>query len=136
MSELPPVPTPEKTLKYKLAGEEREAVMTYGLLNELVSLVRDLQEVADFYTSPDLRNKSILSVVAERTKTGKVLTKTENVDDLDIEIEDVDAILAWVTTHVTAFFIRSMNRLSQGLSESLPPQPENNLISTPSGSPS
>ena len=59
--------TPDKILKFEANGEEREVKMTYGLLNELVSMVGDIEEIAKFYVDQNLRNQVLVAVLSQRS---------------------------------------------------------------------
>lgn len=111
-----PTNTPPKTITVTANGAEREIKMTYGLLNELVSMVGDIEEIAKFYVDETLRNKALVSVLSERSNTGKITAKAD-MEEIDIEIEDIDQLLSWVAAHVTGFFIRSLTNLADKMKD-------------------
>lgn len=111
MSESPTNQTPDKTLTIKVNNTEREIKMTYGLLDEIVGQVKDIDQIGNFFIDQDTRNKVLTAVLSDRTASGKITNKI-NADDVEIELEDVDAVLAWAASHVTSFFIRSLTNLA------------------------
>ena len=108
--------TPNKTITVTLNGVEREVKMSYGLLNELISMVSDIEEIAKFYVDETLRNKALVAVLSERTPAGKI-TAAVQMDETDIDIEDIDKLLSWVAAHVTGFFIRSLTNLADKMKD-------------------
>lgn len=97
--------TPSKTITIKVDNNDRELFMSYGLLNELLRLIPDTNLIALVYTDPDIRNKIIEQVLADRSPTGKITTMRP-FDMYIVEQEAVEEMLEWVVEHVTAFFIR------------------------------
>lgn len=112
MSEQPNTATPDKVITFTADGEEREVKMTYGLLNELVNLIKEIEEVSKFFVDEKIRNAVLAAVLAQRAPNGKVTSKV-NVDDIELELEAIDEILAWASAHVTGFFIRSLTNLAK-----------------------
>lgn len=113
MSEQPNTTlTPDKILTFKVGETDREVKMTYGLLDELVNYVKDINEIATFFVDQETRNKVLVSILSDRTPTGKIITKA-NLEELDVDLEVIDEILAWAASHVTAFFIRSLSNLAK-----------------------
>lgn len=109
--------TPEKTITFTpVGGEPRDVVMTYGLLNELVSKVADIDQVAKFFVDETTRNDVLTAVLSERSPSGKITTKITP-ENLAIELETVDEILSWAAGHVTGFFIRSLTNLAKRMDQ-------------------
>ncbi len=109
--------TPDKILTIIPTGAEpRDIVMSYGLLDTLVSMVGDIDQVSKFFIDQDTRNKVLTAVLSDRAPNGKVTNKITP-DDLALELETVDDILSWAAAHVTGFFIRSLTSLAKRVSE-------------------
>lgn len=109
--------TPEKTITFTpIEGEEREIVMSYGLLDKLVSKVGDIDQVSRFFTDQEVRNAVLTEVISERSPTGK-MTKKITPEDLALELETIDELLSWSAAHVTAFFIRSLTSLAKRIND-------------------
>lgn len=105
---------PAKTLTVTVDEQERELILTYGLQDQILRLVKDTNEIGNIFVDPDIRNALIEQVLAERTKSGKIILK-KPYDEYDIEIEEVERILDWVVTIVTSFFTRVLANLDQRL---------------------
>lgn len=103
--------TPSDRIEIKQNGEDREILMSFGLLNEITTMMGDPAVAASVYFNPDLREKVILSALHERSKTGKITNKIENLDDVDVSVSDIEELLAWEVEHSIAFFARSMDRV-------------------------
>lgn len=89
----------------------REIFMSFGLLNTITTLMGDPALAASVYFNPELREKVILAALHERTKTGKIMDEVKSLDDVDISISDMEALLAWEVDHSIGFFARSMDRV-------------------------
>ncbi|MCV0350190.1 MAG: hypothetical protein K5863_08945 [Nitratireductor sp.] len=94
-------------------GETREIFMSFGLQNEITTLMGDPAIAASTYFDPELREKVLLAALHERTKTGKIVSKAEELEDFDISVSDIEALLAWEVEHAIAFFARSMDRVKK-----------------------
>lgn len=111
---MPEVNTPDKTFTIKVDGADRTFTMYYGLLNELLTLVRDLNQVSAFFTEPEVRNASLTSLLSERDSKGKKI-KEVGPEEVNVDFEDLENLLAWATAHVTAFFIRNLIKLTKNM---------------------
>lgn len=103
---------PSKTLTITVDGAEREIFLSYGLQDQILRLVKDTNEVGNIYVDADIRNAIIEQVLADRSKTGKIILK-KNFDDYEIETEEVEKILDWVVVIVTSFFSRVLASLEE-----------------------
>lgn len=106
--ELPVLP---ETFTVKVNEEDRDIFMSFGLLNELTTIVGDPGAAAAITMNPDMRNKILTAALAKRKKSGKI-EETVDIDDLDISINDVEALLDWVSGHVMSFFVRSLRKVA------------------------
>lgn len=95
----------------KLNGEERELFMSFGLLNELATIVGDPARVPSIPVDADLREAVLMSCFAERKPSGKVIKDVEDYDDLDISIPDVEKTIDWAVEHLMSFFVRSLKKV-------------------------
>lgn len=104
------VKAPDKTITLKVGEEDREIFMSYGLQDQLLRLIPDTHLVGTVYTDSNVRNAVIEQVLADRSKTGKIILQ-RSFDEYEIELEEVEKLLGWVVDHVTAFFVRVINQL-------------------------
>lgn len=100
-------------LKITIDGEERTLFMSFGLLNELASLVQDPARVPAIPVDAYLREAVLSAAFAKRKKSGKITEEIADFDDIDVTIEDVEATLDWVVEHVMSFFVRSLRKVVQ-----------------------
>lgn len=98
------------TLEVKLDGEDREIFMSFGLLNELSTLVDSPEQVAIIPLNPTLRSQVLGALFAKRKKSGKI-EQAVDIEDLDISIAHAEAAMAWAMEHLTAFFIRALRKV-------------------------
>lgn len=117
----PTIKVPEKTLTVVIGtGEEtttRELFMSWGLLDKLVNRIKDTDQIAEIFINGEIRNAILTELLAERTRTGKIIS-TVSLDDLDIDLEQIDNLLSWASEHITSFFLRSLSRLSAAVEKS------------------
>lgn len=106
--QLPELP---ETFTLKVNGEDREVFMSFGLLNELTTIVGDPGAIASLTLNPEMRNKVLAAALAKRKKSGKV-EETIDIDDVDITITDMENVLDWVSGHVMSFFVRSLRKVA------------------------
>lgn len=98
-------PEPKLTIKY--AGVEHELIMSYGLLNRVLAVVSSQAAVEAIAFSQEMRNGTLFELLFLRPNGRGVIKnlKPEDLDDIDIELEEVQKMIGWVTDHVTDFFI-------------------------------
>ena len=130
---MPEINTPDKTISISINGEDREFKMYYGLLNELMTTVRDLNDISLFFVNQEIRNEALVAILSVRDKNGKKI-ETIDPEGIDVDFEDLEKLLVWATSHVTAFFIRNLVQLTQQI-QKIPRAPEETpSTSTPTGS--
>jgi hypothetical protein len=95
----------DETLSVIVDGAPVDLFMSYGLLTELARTVSSIDAIASLDLDNDTRDAFLGSVLADRTKSGKVKTKRA-LDELDISLEDVERTLNWGKEHLLGFFLR------------------------------
>lgn len=96
----------DRTLTLEINGKSRDLFMSFGLMNELASMFGDVDRLTELPVNRELRTAVLKSVLAERSKSGKILAEAD-LDDIDLDPQDIPTILAWVGGWVVDFFIRS-----------------------------
>jgi hypothetical protein len=130
-------------MKLTVNGVERELFMSFGLLNEICRGVGDVQGAIAIPTNAELRDYALMVVLSERDPTnGEVITPC-NLHLLDISTGEAENLLAWISEHVTDFFLRTMERVvrtqrgNEGRFRDLArpaPNPPESSTPTPTGS--
>ncbi len=105
------VSNPKELFEITQGGERREIFMSFGLLNQITTMMGDPASAASVYFAPPLREEVLLAALHKRTKTGKIEVNSAPLDELDISMSDMEALLAWEVEHAIAFFARSMERV-------------------------
>ena len=100
------------TFPITINNEEREIFMSFGLLNELTTIVQDPSRISTISLDPQLRNAFITSLLSERKKSGKVLNAFD-LDDTEVSYEAVENAIAWAQEHVMSFFVRSYRQIAR-----------------------
>lgn len=109
--------TPEKTLSPRhsltyLDGEEQEVVMTFGLLNLLSGMVRDVSSVPFIMLEPELRHQLMIALLSPRDAQGKIVDEY-NAYQQPVSLEEAQALLVWVSEHLTDFFLKAVTQYRQ-----------------------
>ncbi len=107
------MPTPAKlsdTISITVDGETRDIFMSFGLLNELTSIIKDPSLVGAVQLNPELRETFLTAILAKRKKSGKI-EEAIDFDDIDISVGDVERVLPWAQEHVLSFFVRSFRNI-------------------------
>ena len=92
-------------------GEDREIFMSFGLLNELTSWLGSPEALPAIFVKAEMRSEMLSRLLAERKKSGKLITPVADIDDVEIELADVQRLLQWATEHVLSFFLQSLTVL-------------------------
>lgn len=101
---------PSRTFDLKVGGEKQTLTMTYGLFNEIMRVIPSPENI----TSLIVTDAMLRDYVVRRVLTGnKRVEKDEDLVDpfeLDVDIDDLDDLVAWVAEHVLHFFMRSAEK--------------------------
>jgi hypothetical protein len=103
-------PSPNPRIKISVNGEQRDLYMSFGLLNEICRGIGNFQAALQIPVDAELRDYALLAVLSERNDEGEVTTAA-NLRKLDIPVDEVEDLLAWITDHCTDFFLRTMERV-------------------------
>lgn len=98
-------------LSITFEGADREILMSYGLLNELAKLVGSPEVAPSISIDENLREEVLKACLAERKPSGKIVKHVADMDDLNMSIEHIEAVLDWATEHVLSFFVRSLGKM-------------------------
>lgn len=111
-------PSPRVTIT--MDGETRVLFMSYGLLDQLVGIIPDLQRVQDILTDHDMRRRILTETLSTRSPLGDITT-AYNPFVHEVPLMDIHLVLDWVTEHVSDFFLR---RLVAAMALLQPPKTE------------
>lgn len=87
--------------------------MTYGLFNEIMKVIPNPAQITDLIINdPFLRDYVIRRVL---TGNKRVETEEDLIDpfDLDLDIDDLDDLVAWIGEHVLHFFMKSAEKTAK-----------------------
>lgn len=107
------LPKPSRTFDLTISGERQTIAMTYGLFNEIMRVIPEPGKIQDLVvTDPYLRD-----YVVRRMLTGnKRVERDEDLIDpfeLDLDIDELDDLVAWVAEHVLHFFMKSAEKTAK-----------------------
>lgn len=100
--------------KHEVNGQT--ITMTYGLLNECVREVGDVDQLAEIHIDQELRNALLVIVLSERDDEGRI-EKPVNLHKLELSVAEVQELLDWIGEHVADFFIGSLERTKKLLTD-------------------
>lgn len=107
------LPKPDRTFDLTVAGETQTIVMSYGLFNEIMKVVPSPEAITDLV----IQDPYLRDYVVRRMLTGnkKVTNDEDMVDafDLDIDLDQLDDLVAWVAEHVLHFFMKSAEKTAK-----------------------
>lgn len=89
----------------------RDIFMSFGLLSKLTKVVGSPDIVGAISVDPELRDSIIAELLAERKKSGKVINPVADLEDIDVSVEDIEALLKWASEHLMGFFVRSLQQV-------------------------
>lgn len=95
------------TFTIEVDGDPRDIKMTFGLLNELVRVIGDVEGIAEISFNNDLRDAVLNEVFSERDEQGRI-KEPVNLFNLAVDPDDVVNLLEWVGAHVTDFLLKQM----------------------------
>lgn len=104
-------------LSITFEGNDRDLLMSYGLLNELTKIVGSPEIAPQITVNHALREEILKAVLAERKPSGKIVKAIEDADDLDLSVEDAERVLDWATEAVLSFFVRSLDKMVRQAAE-------------------
>lgn len=107
----------EATLTVTIGGVERELFMSYGLLTKLSKELETADAVGAVPHDPEMRDNVLKIALTERTRSGKAIKEIKDLDDVEISLEDVEAVLGWVMEHLTGFFVRGLQKTKKVLDD-------------------
>lgn len=107
------LPKPDRSFDITVNGTTQTVVMSYGLFHEISKVVPSPEQITDLLiTDPYLRD-----YVIRRLLTGnKKVTQDEDlVDlfDLDVDLDEVEALVSWAAEHILHFFMKSAAKMAK-----------------------
>lgn len=97
------------TMDITLGGENLEVKMSFGMLNEIARQVGSIELIGEIAIDPNLRDSVITSLLSKRDAKGKIIEQV-NLFTLDMETDEVTALLHWAGGHVADFFLNSLEK--------------------------
>lgn len=102
------------TVNYK--GQDRELFMSYLRLNSCLRVIgNDPRSIAIFMIEPDMVENILRAVLAEKGGAGQMFDVA--LEDGDLSVGDVDAILLWVQEHFTDFFVKRFQQAQKSAAD-------------------
>lgn len=92
-------------------GQPFEIFMSFGLLNAITRHVGIPDNVGLITVSADLKELVLMEMLSERSKSG-VVTKQRGFADVEISLEDCEALLEFAADQTLDFFLRALEKAS------------------------
>lgn len=107
MSDLP---RPSLEFILRVNDEDKVIKMTYGLFNEVMSVVPNPENIGDLL----IADAGLRDFIVRRMLAGnKRVTKDEDLPDpfeMDLDIRDMNNLVMWVGDHILYFFMTSAEK--------------------------
>lgn len=81
--------------------------MSYGLLNRLTLLIGGPEQLESVYLDPDLQMTVLCNLLGHYDAEKQTFTPAQP-DALPLSIEEIPALLGWISEHVLDFFVQSL----------------------------
>lgn len=123
-------PRPEKSLK--LEDSNMELTMTYVVFNDILRFVGTIDEaVISISTDQRVRNLIVRRLLTDNKKPINDDEDLIALEDVELDIFEIDDILAWVMEHVTYFFMKMADKIQVSVAK-YPEMQEKMMSSDPS----
>lgn len=98
---------PDPRLKVTIGDTQRELYMSFGLLNEVASLVGGPDGIPQLSFNPAISTALLELILAERDKRGNLIRpEDESIVPRDLDPEIAEEIIDWAGDHCLDFFVR------------------------------
>jgi hypothetical protein len=101
--------TPD-TLTITRDGKTFELFMSFGILNELLPVVGDINRLAQIAIDTQLRKEVLSILFSDRDENG-VVTKPLNMFTLRVTPDDIQIVCGWVASHCLDFFLGAIEKV-------------------------
>lgn len=104
---------PNSSITLKINGEDREIFCSFALLNRIVFLLggmSGIDQINVVLLDPEIREVVLKEILAERSKGGSVTKPVDDIGDIEISLEDVQAVLDWMCEHIMDFTIGALEK--------------------------
>lgn len=81
--------------------------MSYGLLNRLTLLIGGPEQLESVYLDPDLQMTVLCNLMGVYDAEKQTFTPAQP-DVLPLSVEEIPALLGWISEHVLDFFVQSL----------------------------
>lgn len=88
--------------------EHPSVFMSFGLLNDLVRIVGDVNRIAAIGLDPDLSEEVIFACLAPRDARGRITDGS--FEPPNLPMQDAEAIMDFVSEHLLDFFMRRLQK--------------------------
>ena len=140
------IKTPNYEFDLPVIGSDkpRTIFMSFGLLAELTTIVKDVDSLGRIHVDPEVREEVLKILLSDRDEKGKISTE-HNVYSVPMMPPDAISLLNWVHDHVAAYFMDALQKMSktagalQGVMETMMsslPTTQDSVLDTPVASPS
>lgn len=110
-----------ETLDVQFQGEAQQLFMSYGLLTRLSRVMNNADEAINGTLSAELRDQLIVECLRKKGRSGlEGVTEDTDIDDIDMPMEDFEAVIDWAVKHVLGFFMRRMKAAGETMEQLAP----------------
>lgn len=107
-----PKTRPDKSITLEESG--LTLTMTYVVMNDVLRFVGSIEEaLTSVMTNQEVRDLIIRRLLTNNKKPIDNLDDLIKLEDVEVDIFELDDLLAWVMDHVTYFFMRMADKISK-----------------------
>jgi hypothetical protein len=112
----PNISRPEKTLT--LPESDITLTMTYVVFNDILRFVGSIEQAMDsVMTNQEVRDLIIRRMLTDNKKAIQDIKDLVSLEEVEVDIFELDDILAWVMEHVTYFFMKTATRMQASVAK-------------------
>ena len=120
------IEAPDYEFKLSVIGADTPKVifMSFGMLAELTTIVKDVDSLGRIHVDPEIREEVLKVLLSDRDEKGEISTE-HTVYSVPMMPPDAISLLNWVHNHVASYFMDALQNMTktagalQGLMETM-----------------
>lgn len=128
MSDVTPDKTPDP---YFTTSSGQEIFMSYGLLNRIARIINSVENVGLLLVDMTVQAVSLCIALSTYDAKGKLVEEVD-ADSIMLSPEESVRLIAWLTEHLTSFFLQTLRTGEQTIAQ-FQTKTESNLKPSPDG---
>lgn len=110
--------SPSATFNLTVNGEDKDVFMSFALLNTITGYFQSKSDLEQILLNADVRASVLIELLSERNETGRI-TKSIDLNNMQVDQDELLDLLEWVAEHVESFFTKALARANQRMKKNL-----------------